>query len=159
MSPIMLTTRCPGAMAYRPSPQRPPTQPLRGSPNSHSDEAPCALVAFRPTVSKQASHSPRYACSMDAKAKTEELILSVAALVRDAAHMGDAALAGDFDEARFRAQLIAAKADVGGHIDLALAAAHLVMVLGAPGSLPGDGYGAGILRVAHELDRIGFTPL
>lgn len=90
---------------------------------------------------------------MDAKAKTEELILSVAALVRDAA------LAGDFDEARFRAQIIAAKADVGGHIDLALAAAHLVVTLGPPGSVPGDGYGAGILRVAHELDRIGFTPL
>jgi hypothetical protein len=92
-------------------------------------------------------------------AKTEELILSVAALVRDAADMGDAALAGDFDEARFRAQIIAAKADVGGHIDLALAAAHLVVTLGPPGSVPGDGYGAGILRVAHELDRIGFTPL
>lgn len=92
-------------------------------------------------------------------AKTEESILSVAALVRDAADTGDAALAGDFDGARFRAQLIAAKADAGGHVDLALAAAHLLMVLGAPGSRPGDGYGAGILRVAHELDRIGFTPL
>lgn len=92
-------------------------------------------------------------------ATTEDLILSVATMTQDAAAMGDAALASDFDEARFRAQLIASKADASGHVDLALAAAHLVMVLGAPGSPPGDGYGAGILRVAHELDRIGFTPL
>lgn len=92
-------------------------------------------------------------------AKAEDLILSVATLVQDAAAMGNAALAGDSDEARFRARIIAAKADAGVHVDLAIAAAHLVVTLGPPGSLPGDGYGAGILRLAHEFDRIGFTPL
>ncbi|MET4675857.1 MULTISPECIES: hypothetical protein [unclassified Luteibacter] len=90
---------------------------------------------------------------------TEELIFSVATLVRDAAAMGDATLAGDFDEARFRAQIIAAKADTGGHVDLAIAAAHLVVTLGPPGSLPGEGYGASMLRLGDEFDRIGFTPL
>lgn len=73
--------------------------------------------------------------------------------------MGDAALGSDMDEARFRAQLIAAKADDAGYVDLALAAAHLVAVLGPVGTTPGVGYGAGMLRVADELDRLGFEPL
>jgi hypothetical protein len=86
-------------------------------------------------------------------------ILDVAALVQEAAAMGDAALALDLDEARFRAQLIAAKADEAGYVDLALAAAHLVVVLGPVGTTPSPGYGAGVLRVANELDELGFEPL
>lgn len=86
-------------------------------------------------------------------------ILDVAALVREAAAMGDAALAMDLDETRFRAQLIAARADEAGHVELALAAARLVTVLGPVGTTPMPGYGAGILRVAEELDALGFEPL
>jgi hypothetical protein len=89
----------------------------------------------------------------------ENYILEVAVLVREAAAMGDAALEKDMDEARFRAQLIAAKADDAGYVDLALAAAHLVVILGPVGTTPGVGYGAGILRVADELDALGFEPL
>jgi len=89
----------------------------------------------------------------------ESPILDVAVLVNEAAAMGDAALAKDMDEARFRAQLIAAKADLAGYVDLAIAAAHLVAVLGPVGTTPGPGYGAGILRVADELDALGFEPL
>lgn len=44
----------------------------------------------------------------------EHHILDVANLVREAAAMNDAALAADLDEARFRAQLIAARADEAG---------------------------------------------
>jgi hypothetical protein len=77
----------------------------------------------------------------------EHHILDVAGLVLEAAAMGDAALAMDLDEARFRAQLIAVRADEAGYVDLALAAAHP------------PGYGAGMLSVANELDRIGFEPL
>lgn len=90
---------------------------------------------------------------------TEEAILAVAEIVRDSAAMGDAALAGDFDEARFRAQLIVSKADAAGHLDLVLAAAYTLDRLGPYGGEPRDGYGAGILRVANELDKIGFIPL
>jgi hypothetical protein len=93
---------------------------------------------------------------MDAR---EESMLAVAEIVRDSAAMNDAALAGDMDEARFRAQLIVAKADAAGHLDLVLAAAHLVHTLGPAGTTPLPGYGAGMLRIANELDRIGFTPL
>jgi len=73
--------------------------------------------------------------------------------------MGDAALALDVDEARFRAQLIGARADQAGYVDLALAAAHLVITLGPVGTAPSSGYGAGMLRVANELDALGFEPL
>ena len=89
----------------------------------------------------------------------EEAILTVAEIVRDSAAMNDAALAGDFEDARFRASLVVAKADAAGHIDLVLAAAYTVDRLGPPGSTPRDGYGAGMLRVAAELDKIGFEPL
>ena len=73
--------------------------------------------------------------------------------------MGDAARASDLDEARFRPQLIAAKADDAGYVNLALAAAHLMVIFGPVGSTPSPGYGAGILRVANELDALGFEPL
>jgi hypothetical protein len=89
----------------------------------------------------------------------EHHILDVAVLVREAAAMGDAALEKDMDEARFRAQLIAAKADDAGYVDVALAAAHLVVILGPVGTTPGAGYGAGILRIADELDALGFDPI
>lgn len=89
----------------------------------------------------------------------ETRILDVADLVREAAAMYDAALALDLDEARFRAQLIATRADEVGHVNLALAAAHLVVALGPVGTTPTPGYGAGMLRVANELDVIGFEPL
>jgi hypothetical protein len=89
----------------------------------------------------------------------EDAILTIAEIVRDAAAMDDAALASDFDEARFRALLIAAKADERGYVDLALAAAHLVQVLGPVGSTPRAGYGAGMLRIAYALDAIGFDPI
>jgi hypothetical protein len=89
----------------------------------------------------------------------EDAILAVAEIVRDSAAMGDAALACDFDEVRFRGELIAGKADAGGYVDLVLAAAHLLTVLGPFRTTPSPGYGAGILRIASELDRIGFTPL
>ena len=89
----------------------------------------------------------------------EDKILDVAALVREAADMNDAALASDLDEARFRAQLIAARADDAGYVDLALAAAHLVVILGPLGTTPSPGYGASMLRVANELEALGFDPL
>jgi hypothetical protein len=89
----------------------------------------------------------------------ERHILDVAVLVREAAAMGEAALSKDMDEARFRAQLIAAMADDAGYVDLALAAAHMVVILGPVATTPLPGYGAGILRVAGELEALGFEAL
>jgi hypothetical protein len=90
---------------------------------------------------------------------SEESILAVADIVLDSVAMGDAALAGDFDEARFRSQLVVAKADAAGHLDVVLAAAHTLNCLGPVGTVPRDGYGAGMLRVASELEKIGFQPV
>ena len=89
----------------------------------------------------------------------EDYFLTVAEIVRDAVAMNDAGLACDFDEARFRAQLIVAKAHEAGFYDVVVAAAHLLKVLGPAGSVPGGGYGSGMLRVANELEDIGFNRL
>lgn len=88
----------------------------------------------------------------------KEFTLAVAEIVRDSGAMNDAILAADFDEARFCAQLIFAKADAAGHLDLLLAAAYTLDRLGPAGSSPRDGYGAAMLRVANEIDKIGFEP-
>ena len=66
----------------------------------------------------------------------ENQILDVALLVREAAAMSDAALAMDLDEARFRARLITTEANEAGYLDVALAAAHLVAILGPVGTTP-----------------------
>lgn len=89
----------------------------------------------------------------------EETVLAVAEIVRDSAAMNQAALAGDLDEARFLAVLVASKADAAGLADVALAADDLVIILGPTGTTPNSDFGAAMLRLAGELDRIGFTPL
>lgn len=88
-----------------------------------------------------------------------ETILTVAEIVRDSAAMNDAALARDFDEARFRAQLVIAKADAAGLEDVVLAGARVLDRLGPPGSAPRKNYGEAMLGLAHVLDAIGFDPL
>jgi len=55
----------------------------------------------------------------------EEHILTIAEIVRDSAAMNEAALAGDFDEVRFRNALIVGKAGAAELHDVVLAAAHL----------------------------------
>ena len=47
-----------------------------------------------------------------------------------------------------------AQASAGGYIAVAGAAAGLVQLLGASGSAPVPGYGAGLLRLAEALDAI-----
>lgn len=89
----------------------------------------------------------------------EEAILAVAEIVRDSAAMNDAALAGDFDEARFRAQLIVGKADAVGLFDVVLTAARVLDRLGPQGATPLPGYGDAMLAVANKLSRVGFIPL
>ncbi|WP_072321153.1 hypothetical protein [Luteibacter sp. UNCMF366Tsu5.1] len=89
----------------------------------------------------------------------EETILAVAEIVRDSAAMNDAALAFDFDEARFRAQLIVGKADAVGLLDISLSAARVLDRLGPLGAVPRSGYGDAMFAVADQLGRIGFAPL
>lgn len=87
----------------------------------------------------------------------EESILAVADMVLDSAAMGDAILHGDYDEARFRAQLIVTKADAAGHQHVVLAGVFLLDRLGPLGSVPRSGFSAGLLRVAEALDAIEYA--
>ena len=92
-------------------------------------------------------------------AKNDETVLQLAELLSDSTAMNQAALVGDFDEARFRAQLIANNAQALGHLNLALVASQLLRTLGPAGTNPRHGYGAGMLQIASELERIGFSSL
>ena len=93
---------------------------------------------------------------MDAR---EAQILTIAEIVHESAAMNDAALAVDFDEARFRAQLVVAKADASGLVDVVIAAARVLERLGPLGTQPTGGYGEAMLALAHSLDNVGFDPV
>jgi hypothetical protein len=84
----------------------------------------------------------------------KQMILDFAAVAAEAAAVSSAALAGDLDEARFRANLLAAKADIVGHSKVATAAADLVLALGPAGTEPQSGYGVILIRIADELDAV-----
>jgi hypothetical protein len=82
------------------------------------------------------------------------MVLDFAAVAAEAVAVSNAALAGDLDEARFRADLLAAKADIAGLSKVATAAADLVLALGPAGTEPRSGYGVNLVRVADELDAV-----
>ena len=86
----------------------------------------------------------------------EETILTVAQIVRDCEAMAQAALAKDFEEARFRARLVAEKAVAANLPAVAAAAAHAIETLGPAGGIPHSNHGAAILRVASTLDAFWF---
>jgi len=68
--------------------------------------------------------------------------------------MTEAALSGDWDEARFLPVLVASKAEAARMGNVALAANDLVAILGALGSQSNSDVGAAMLRLAEALDRI-----
>jgi hypothetical protein len=78
--------------------------------------------------------------------------LNFAAVAQEAAAMSDAALAGDMDEARFRALMLAAKAEVAGFVGVESAVAALIQTLGKAGGPPGVGFGAGMINVAEAIE-------
>jgi hypothetical protein len=88
----------------------------------------------------------------------ESFVLTTADIVRDSVVMNDVALASDFDEARFRAQLIVGKADAVGLLDVVLAAAQVLDRLGPVGTKPQTGYGDPMLWVATELKKSDSRP-
>lgn len=87
-------------------------------------------------------------------------VLLLAELSLEGAAMNEAALAGDFDEARFRASLLGAKAAEARLTSIAALAQVVESTLGAPGSDPGQGYGEAMLRLANLISQDpGFVPL
>lgn len=82
----------------------------------------------------------------------EDAIEALASLSRQAALMSQAALARDFDKARVLLARITADAAEQGQGAIVMAAQGLARVLGAEGSVPRPGHGAGILELAEALD-------
>ncbi|MDR6937335.1 hypothetical protein [Luteibacter sp. 3190] len=73
--------------------------------------------------------------------------------------MNEAALAGDFDEARFLAQLVVGKAAAASLMDVAKTAERVVCRLGPLGADPFGGYGEAMFALACALDHLGFDPI
>ncbi|MDY1549572.1 hypothetical protein [Luteibacter sahnii] len=90
----------------------------------------------------------------------ETRILVLAELSLEGSAMNEAALAGDLDESRFRAALIATKAEECGLAAIATAARDVECVLGRPGTEPAGAYGESMLRLATVISQDpGFVPL
>lgn len=82
---------------------------------------------------------------------SDDKVLALAELANDALALNKAALASDYDEARFRAQMITEKAITAGYDALASAAAATHRSLGAVGTTPEVGFGYGILNIAEQI--------
>lgn len=90
----------------------------------------------------------------------ESRILTLAELSLEGAAMNEAALAGDLDESRFRAALLAAKAEECGLTAIARAARDVECLLGMPGTMPAGACGESMLRLATVISQDpGFVPL
>jgi hypothetical protein len=86
-------------------------------------------------------------------------VLLLAELSLEGAAMNEAALASDFDQARFRASLIGAKAEEAALTAIATMVRAVETALAAPGSNPGEGYGDAMLQLATLIGRDpGFVP-
>lgn len=81
----------------------------------------------------------------------EHRLMLIVELTVEAAAMNDAALAGDLEEARFRAQRIVSRARAETLCAVADAAQEVVSRLGTSGSAPRPGYGAAMLGLAQAL--------
>jgi hypothetical protein len=88
----------------------------------------------------------------------EAFILSIVALVRQSVALNEAALAGDFEQARVCAQSLLAGAQAAGHAGVIEVVADALSRLGPIGTVPRGGYGEALLRIAHEIDDIAFPP-
>ena len=82
----------------------------------------------------------------------EDAVEALATLSRQAALMSQVTLAREFDEARVLLARITVDAAEQGQGAIVNAAQGLARVLGAEGSVPRPGYGAGILELAEALD-------
>ncbi|UPG84621.1 hypothetical protein L2Y94_14965 [Luteibacter aegosomatis] len=81
----------------------------------------------------------------------KDAVLRFAQLCTDAIVMNDAALASAFDEARFRARMIADWALERGRSTIADTAADIERILGPSGMEPGLGYGDAMIRLAKIM--------
>lgn len=86
------------------------------------------------------------------------MMLTIAEILKDSVAMNEAVLCKDFDEARFRAHSVMAKADAAGLVQAALDAARVVAQLGPLGSAPQASCTGAILTLANTLTNLAFMP-
>lgn len=95
-------------------------------------------------------------------ASYEARILLITELAADGMAMNDAALASDWDEARFRALLIGAKAEEASLNAIIRAARYVQAALGPTGPVPSRNYGKAMLDLANvigfELEQVAHIP-
>lgn len=85
---------------------------------------------------------------------TEKPNLALVELILDGVAMNEAALEGDWDEVRFRCQLIAMKTAAVGHVGPGLAAVVVLDHLGPAGSAPRTGFSEAMNRLFGEIDAL-----
>jgi len=83
----------------------------------------------------------------------EQAVLDVAGLLSDSRALSEAVLAGDLQEARFRARLAAGRAGVQVMKKVEVTASELVRLLGHAGQPPLPGYAQAVLDLSAELDE------
>jgi hypothetical protein len=88
---------------------------------------------------------------------TEDLTFALAEIILDGVAMSEATLEHDWEEARFRCQLIATKTADAGHMGAGLAAVLVLDHLGASGTKPRDGYGDAMNRLSAEIDALQYA--
>jgi 4-phytase/acid phosphatase len=84
----------------------------------------------------------------------EARILAIAELTTEAQAFGEAALASDWDEARFRSIRINDQAFEFGSQRIAQVARDITRALGPAGTLPLPGYGAKIALLSAVIGRL-----
>ena len=87
----------------------------------------------------------------------DQAILMFAELVRDGMAMHEAALEMDWNEARFRCQLIVSHAADAHFSAVTMAAMAVRSRLGPFGTQPAAGYAEAMLELSSEIDALPFA--
>jgi len=84
----------------------------------------------------------------------EQAILEIAGLIVDGVAVSEALLAGDLEEARFRAHMVADHASLHGLPRVEAKAFEVVRLLGEANHPPQSGYAEAVMDLSEELDRV-----
>jgi hypothetical protein len=84
----------------------------------------------------------------------EQAILEIAGLIVDGVAVSEALIAGDLQEARFRAHMVADHASIHGLPRVEAIAFEVVRLLGEGNRPPLPGYAEAIDDLSEELDRV-----
>lgn len=110
-------------------------------------------VRFQTERLSRSTVARRYDRAME---REERSTLAIVELILDGIAMNEAALDGDWEEARFRCCLVCAGAAGCGLIDVGVEAAALGALLGGQGAEPRPGYGAAMLAISDSINALRY---